>query len=192
MGTKVKILTVEGEIRWPRECARCNGVGALTAVEAGIAKETTGLVDRLLGRRRFETYAVNYPVCGDHARFAAFASWLTRKSPLPTLLRWGSYLFGLPALLMAALLVPIWLLRVGLWLAGGKDNPFRAGVGPDFVFTTIFVAAGILFILVVLAYRRAPVRLVGLDDDAVSIRFASKRFARHFSKANADLVVPIK
>jgi hypothetical protein len=135
------MLTGEGPIRWPGECARCCERGTLREVHVGIARNVTGLLDVLRGRRRYDTLGLHYPVCSEHAAWAAFASWFTRKSPLPNLLRWSGYLFGIPALLLVALRGFAAILALSAWYGGRSSrNPWPAvldavvrlvlGVGP--------------------------------------------------------------
>lgn len=188
---KLTVLTGTGEIQWPRECARCCGTDQLRPVHVGIAKEVTGLGDVVRGRRRYQTLGLHYLACVQHAGWAAFASWLTRKSPLPNLLRWSAYLFGIPALLIAVLKLLVWLALVGAWFTGGaKRNPWQVAAPDDWFFPLLFGACAVLLVLVVMAFRRVPVRLLKLEEDAMVIRFASARYARHFARVNPELVVP--
>ena len=193
MKTKVKVLTVEGPIHWPSECARCCALGELQTVHMGIARDVSSLVDRVQGTTRYQTMGLHYPACNDHAAWAAFASWLTRKSPLPNLLRAAAYLIGPLALLAITLHSLVWLLQVGLWFAGNtRNNPWMVKV-PDNLFLPLFLGTcAALLVLVVWAFRSVPVRLLKLEDDAVLIRFTNERFARHFLRANAAIVVPSK
>jgi hypothetical protein len=182
MNARVKILTGEGPVHWPGECARCCGTGKLQAVHVGIARDVTSLVDGVQGKARYQTMGMHYPVCNAHAGWAAFASWLTRKSPLPRLLRWAGYLFGVPSLLLLPLKLPS--------LLSGTGSGMQAD--PGLFFPLFMVASACLLVLTLLAYRRVPVRLLKLESDALLIRFANERFARHFARANPALVLPAK
>jgi hypothetical protein len=193
MNAKVKILTGEGPIHWPGECARCCATGRLQAVHVGIARNVTSLVDGVQGKSRYQTLGMHYPVCNAHAAWAAFASWLTRKSPLPNLLRGAAYLVGTPAVVLFAMKGLVAVLVLWSWYGGhSRQNPWPQLTPDDWFFPLVFACCAVLLVLVLMAFRRVPVRLLKLESDALVIRFANERFARHFARANAQTVLPGK
>lgn len=189
--TRIKLLTQDGPIRWPNECAHCGDKPpGLRPVHVGIARGRVGVADALRGQVRFSTLALHYPVCRAHAGQAALASWLMRKSPLPTLLRAWCWFIGPQMLLMGVLLL---LGGAGALLKGGAHAASHAsataGAGLPWALLALMLASTLGWFLVLWARQRAPVRLHKLEDDAVTLTLANARFARHFSRANEALIV---
>ena len=186
--TRIKLLTTEQPIHWPKECAHCCSDKALRPVQAGIARGQMGVGDALRGRVRFSPLALHYPVCDAHASQAALASWLMRKSPLPTLLRAWCWLMGPQVLLWAVLM----LVGSGAALlkGGTRAATQTSGAGGlPWVLVALLAASALGWLLVLWARQRVPVRLVKLEDDAVTLDLSNARFARHFSRANEALIV---
>jgi hypothetical protein len=162
-------------------------------VHVGIARNVTSLVDCIRGKSRYRTLGLHYPVCNTHAGWAAFASWLTRKSPLPNLLRWAGYLVGTPALVLFAIKGLVAVMVLWSWYAGrSRQDPWGQLTPEDWFFPLLFGACAVLLVLVLAAFRRVPVRLLKLESDALVIRFSNERFARHFVRANGPSVLPGK
>ena len=185
----LKILIEDAPIRWPNECAHCTGKEGLVPVEAGIAKDTTSLWHRLLGGTTYTTYALQFPVCKAHAASASFASWLTRRSPLPRLLRGYAYFVAPVAALTLVLRTAIWLVDFFKQTTGRGTSPLQWS-GENFWFFTLLTQASLVMLaLVIYAYQRAPIRLSGLEPDAVKVHFSNPRFARHFKALNKGIVI---
>lgn len=184
---RIKILTGEHAIRWPKECAHCCASGQpLQPVQAGIARAGMGAADALRGQVRFSTLALQYPVCQAHAGSAALASWLMRKSPLPTLLRAWCWFVGPQVLLLALLGLVGALLVLFKGSAGGSGG---SGLSLPWPLLLLGAASALGWLAVLWARKRVPVRLVRLEDDAVTLDLANARFARHFVRANEDRIV---
>ncbi|MFD1712180.1 hypothetical protein FVQ98_04475 [Ottowia sp. GY511] len=184
MGTQIHLSDTGAPLRWPRECAQCGAKDErLVGVPVGIAREKTHLKDLALQRLVFESATLTYPVCERHAGGVRLASWLTRKSPLPALLRGVAWVFGPLALLTGAMAVGLGVLR----LLGRVPAP--AGVSPDLplFFVAWSVLAAALLIGVLWARRHVPLRLVRFKDDGLTLRFSSAAYARRFVRANPDV-----
>ena len=183
----ISVLTVEEPIHWPHECASCCGTDNLQVVQVGIARNVSNLIDVAVGQQKYQTASLHYPVCAKHARWAAFASWLTRKSPLPTLLRGYGYVLGVPSLALLVLRIAVFVSSIFSRSRGAAMPAPRDA--PPFVFDLMFYAAACLLVLTILAYRRVPIRLIKLEPDAIQLRFSNSRFARHFARRNANIIV---
>jgi hypothetical protein len=186
----LKILIEDAPIKWPNECAHCTGKEELVPIQAGIAKNTTSLWHRLLGGTTYTTYALQFPVCKEHAASVNFASWLTRRSPLPRLLRGYAYLIAPVAAVTLVIRVVIWLVDfVNSTTGRGTNSPLQWSGESFWFFTLLTHASLVMLALVIYAYRHAPVRLSGLEPDAVKVHFSNPRFARHFRALNKDIVI---
>lgn len=189
MSTDIHLSATDAPPRWPRECARCGAKDApLVGVPVGIAREAMHLKDMARRQLVFESATLTYPVCARHARGARLASWLTRKSPLPSLLRGVAWVFGPLAWLTAALALGVAVLR---WLGRGSAagaGSAGAAVAPEVpaFFVAWSVAAAVLLLAVLWARRSVPLRLVRWRGDGLSLRFASDAFARRFQRANPE------
>jgi hypothetical protein len=185
--TRIKVLTTDQALRWPKECAHCCASGtALRPVQAGIARGRMDALDAVRGRVRFSTLALHYPVCQAHAQQATLASWLMRKSPLPTLLRAWFWFTG-PQVLLFVLLA---LAGLGLALIkGSTSNGHGSSSNLPWPLLALCLVSALGWLAVLWARVRVPVRLVRLEDDAVTLDLSNPRFARHFVRANEDLIV---
>jgi hypothetical protein len=187
MVTKIHLLTTEGTINWPNACARCCRKSPNQMVHAGIAKDVSSLLDAAVGTTHYKTRSFSYPVCESHALLAKFSTWLTRKSPLPSLLRWYGYLIGIPA-------IPLFALKLVTVVAGfliatpaPKAQNYQTQE-PFFLMMLVFGAA-IFLVLTVISYFNVPIRIFKLQDDSVWIRIASNRYANHFETMNEEIVL---
>ncbi len=184
--TRIKVLTTDQALRWPKECAHCCASGtALHPVQAGIARGHMGALDAVRGQVRFSTLALHYPVCQDHAQQATLASWLMRKSPLPTLLRAWFWFTG-PQVLLFVLLA---LVGLGAALFKGSASSHGSSTHLPWPLLALCLTSALGWLAVLWARVRVPVRLVRLEDDAVTLDLTNPRFARHFVRANEELIV---
>ena len=183
MATQIQLTDTEAPLRWPKECAQCGAKdAALVAVPVGITREKTHLKDLALQRLVFESATLSYPVCERHAGGVRLASWLTRKSPLPSLLRLWAWVFGPLAIVSGAMALVVLALR----LLGRTAERQTASAGLPLVFVALSVASAALLVLVVWARRHVPLRLVRFKDDGLMLRFANATYARRFLRANPD------
>ena len=148
----------------------------------------------LLGQHHTEhhTLKLGYPVCPKHAPGLSLAHWITRNGGLPRFLRWmvyfvvGSLVLGLGIALFAM------LTKAGVNVTPAAAKAARAGPtdwGSALSgLSTLLVplaAAG----FIVRSFKKIPLRLTRLEDDAVTIRFKVDRYARAFERSNSDIVV---
>lgn len=181
MATQIHLTDAGAPLRWPKECAHCGAKdAALVPVPVGITREKTHLKDLALQRLVFESASLRYPVCARHAGGVRLASWLTRKSPLPSLLRLWAWVFGSMAVLSGALA----LVGLALRLLGRAVERQSAAPGLPTSFMALSVASAALLVLVLWAKRHVPLRLVAFKDDGLTLRFASAAYARRFARAN--------
>ena len=180
MSTRIQLANMNGPLRWPNECAHCGAKGGrLTSVPVGIAREKTHLKDLAQQRLVFESATLTYPVCAPHAGKARLASWLTRRSPLPALLRLLAWLMGPLAMLAGVASLAALVMRTPGAGAGAAASAALPGV-----FLALMAGAAILLVLVIWAKRFVPLRLLRLTDDGLTLRFANDAYARRFLRAN--------
>jgi hypothetical protein len=115
-----------------------------------IAPTLTGEV-----RVKSELLELRYPVCTQHAKGIAAFNFATRNTAGLRALRVFLYCFG-PASIL------VFLRR----LVPGLHN-----VALPFDFAALLAACAAAFVFVVVAFRKLPVRVVSLSEDAISVRF---------------------
>jgi hypothetical protein len=187
MTKKIHLLTKEGSISWPNACAVCCRKNPNHMVEAGIAKDVSSLIDAAVGVTHYKTRSFSYPVCESHAPLAKFSTWLTRKSPLPRLLRGYGYLIGIPAIPLIALKFLVLIAGFLITTPAHKAQNYQAQ--ESLFFMMMAVGAVICFVLTVISYLNVPIRILKMEEESTWIRIASNRYAHHFEDMNEKIVL---
>ena len=179
--TKV-LLDASGEIAWPPSCARCESAVDLTQANATSGR-VTSMRPNLAGGLSVAAELLNlsYPVCAQHARGLAFANQLTRNTLGLKVLRGMTYFLGTLSILFLA--------TGALSLVMGLFRPVaRPSAGVPMGMYVIYWAFAVALVLIVLAFRKVPVRVIRQTEDVVGLKFSSARYAREFSKLNRNAV----
>lgn len=197
MPKTVKVVTTDPDhpVRWPNYCTECGAKDGLVSVTAQVEDvKTVKPWMLLLGQHHTEhhTLKMGYPVCQKHAPGLPLAHWITRNGGLPRFLRWMVYLVVISLVLGVGGALFSILTKAGVSVSPGAAKAVRAGPTDwGSVFSGLsmvlipFAAVG--FIL--RCFKKIPLRLTRLEDDAVTIRFKVDRYARAFERSNSDIVV---
>lgn len=174
-------LTIaKGPVQWPVACALCGAqqdlVGADVKIDRVTSIRPTWTGDLSIGS---QVTRLNYPVCRRHAPGLRLATLLTQDGGGIGMLRAASYVFGPLAILV--LLATLKRAIVGPHRAGGADMPL--------VFLGLFVVFGLMFVAVLIAWPRVPLRLSGkVAGDTLTLVFRNSDYAAAFARLNAGLV----
>ena len=193
MAKTVKVVTTDAEhpVRWPNYCVQCGAKPDLTLVSTKVTDvKTVKPWMLLLGRIHTETHTLEmaYPVCQAHASgMSSLQRWITQNGGVPRLLRWVAYFFASTTLIAVALVIQAMLHKTGVKANPSASQPTNWGAMLNGI--TMMLLPIVAVVLVVLAYRKVPLRLTRLEDDAVTIKFRVDRYARAFERANADTIV---
>lgn len=193
MAKTVKVVTTDAEhpVRWPNYCAQCGAKVDLTLVSTKVTDvKTVKPWMLLLGRIHTETHTLEmaYPVCQAHASgMSSFERWITQNGGLSRLLRWVAYFFAGTTLIAVALVIQAMLHKTGVKATSNVTQPTNWASMLNGI--TMMLLPNVAVVLVILAYRNVPLRLMRLEDDAVTIKFRVDRYARAFERSNADSIV---
>lgn len=194
MRSKVTVVTTDSAhpIRWPNRCVACGTKEHLRAASLRAGRTQAANVN-VAGGVNFENLVLHldYPVCEKHIRGLRLGHWLVEKSLLPRLLRLIAYVVGPLALLGLVLKLLVLGVDAGAALGWWGQKTSSPGMRPDspLIMQAISVLAGAWLVLVLVATSRLPVRVLELADDAVTLSFRNRKYAREFSKAN-DAIIP--
>ena len=176
------LLDATGEIKWPVSCARCGSTANLT-----VANATSGRVTSV--RPNFaggisvasELLDLSYPVCAEHARGLALANQLTRNTLGLKFLRGFTYFLGPLSVFF------IFIRFLSLVLSLFRPAARLSSTTPV-VFYAISLGFATALFLIVLAFRKVPVRVARHTADVVELKFRNERYAREFAKLNRKVI----
>lgn len=194
MATTIKVVTTDTDhpIRWPSYCTQCGAKEGLVQVYTQATDvKTVKPWTLLFGVSHTEHYTLKlgFPVCKAHTAGLAPAQWITQNGGIPRIVRWAVYFFFIATLAGISIGLYSILFKAGVNPSSGAK---AARLGPTnwgavlsglSTFLLPFAAAG----YVLHAFRKVPLRLTRLEDDAVTIRFKVDRYARAFARSNQDI-----
>lgn len=199
MAQTVKVVTTDPDhpVRWPKYCAECGAKDGLVSVSTQVVDvKTVKPWMLLLGEHHTEhhTLKMGYPVCPTHARGLPLAHWITQNGGVPRIVRGVVYFFIVTMVLAVGVAIMSSLNKAGVNATAGAAKvatrarePIQWGSMVFTLATMLLPFAALAFVLH--AYKKVPLRLTRLEDDAVTIRFKVNRFARAFERSNSDIVV---
>ncbi len=193
----VKVVATDPDhpVRWPHYCTECGAKENLVSAQARV--ETTRTVKHwtlLFGQHNTErtTLKMGYPVCPTHAAGLPLAHWITHNGGIPQLLRWVVYFFVATTVVGLGLGLFALLASIGAHAAPAAAKAAR-GLPTDwgmvFFRLAFFLTPIAAMAFIVRSYKKLPLRLTKLEDDAVTIRFKVDRYARAFERTNTDVVI---
>jgi len=175
-----KLVIAKGPLQWPAACALCGEqhdlVGAGVKIDRVTSIRPTWTGDLSIGS---QVTTLNYPVCRRHAKGLRLATLLAQDGGGIGMLRTTSFVFGPLAIL--ACLAQLKRAVFGPHAAHGAELP------P--VFLGIFAVFVLMFVAVLVASPRVPLRLSGkVAGDTLTLMFRSDDYAAAFARLNPGLL----
>jgi hypothetical protein len=182
MAKKIAIAT-NSEIHWPPLCAMCRRKDGLSLVDLTSGRVTSVLPNLMGGVTiRSQLVELSYPLCATHGRGLSVANFFTRNTTGFKWLRGYLYFLG-PICLIGAIALPIARFA-------RRNNPSAADMaGFPTEMYLVFVAIAAMFLWLIFATRKLPLRVSGQTADVITLSFRNVLYANDFVKLNRSIVV---